>query len=86
MLKKITVCSICGSQTPRCDGNEWEIVPNDPEFLAYSNLAGAQKRKTWKICTSRLNQNTQVPEFTIVVGHGVNFIVKVRRKSKGKKK
>lgn len=85
MLKKVMICSTCLSQS--CDGNEWEIVPTDPSFLSYSSaVPGARKWEDWEICTSMIDQDAEVPEFTIVVGHGVIFIVKVRRKSKGKKK
>ena len=81
MLKKITICSICGSQS--CDGKEWEIVPGDIGFNDYSALAGA--RDTFLLCSSMVSQGPK-PVFTIIAGHGVSFDVCVREKKRVRNK
>jgi hypothetical protein len=75
MLKKVMMCTICGSE--KCQGDEWEIVPGDKEFAGYSRMTGS--RNTFQICSSMVSREAE-PTFKIVVGHGVSFVVRVQKK------
>jgi len=76
MLKKITICSICGSQS--CDGKEWEIVPGDQGLKDYLCLPGA-RNNNFQICSSLISKDPE-PTLTIVAGHGISFVTCVRKK------
>jgi hypothetical protein len=81
MLKKVMMCTICGSE--KCQGDEWEFVPGDKEFAAYSNLPGS--RSTFQICSSMVSQESE-PVFKIVAGHGIFFEIRVQKKKLGNQK